>query len=124
MTKERTENPQRIYKKNEKSVPGWGYWGNFGEIEIGLSSGREESTDNPQIDKLHYHKEGIIYILALEGKGIVEIEGENVTVTKDEVLRIAPGEKYRHIGVQQAPFSWITICTSKKSDDKVVIEKS
>lgn len=90
------KNPQRIYKKNQKSIPGWGHWGNFGEIEIGLSSGREESTENPQTDKLHYHQEGTIFILVLEGSGIVEVEGQNITVVKDEVLRISPGEKYRH----------------------------
>lgn len=118
------ENPQRVYKKHEKSIPGWGYWGNFGEIEIGLSFGREESIKNPQTDRLHYHKEGIIFILVLEGTGVVEIEGENIMVNNDEVLRISPGERYRHTGVKKAPFSWITICTSKNPEDKVFIEKS
>ena len=116
------ENPQRIYKKNQKLIPGWGYWGNFGEIEIGLSACKEESTKNLQTDKLHYHQKGTIFILALEGSGIIEVESQSITISKDEVLRVAPGEKYRHVGVTEAPFSWITICTSKDPNDKVVIE--
>ena len=116
------KNPPRIYKKHAKSNPGWAYWGNFGEIEIGLSSGRAESVDNPQTENLHYHKTGIIFILVLEGVGIFEVEGKKLTVSKDEVLRIASGEKYRYIGAQEAPFAWIVICTSKDKDDKVVIK--
>ena len=117
------KNPPRIYKKNAKSTPGWGYWGNFGEIEIGLSSGRAESVKNPQLENLHYHKVGTIFILVLEGIGIFEVDGEKLSVSKDEVLRIASGEKYRYVGVRKVPFSWIVICTSKDKDDKIVVEK-
>lgn len=118
-----TRNPRRVYTKNEKSIPGWGYWGEFDEIEIGLSSGREESTENLQTDPLHYHQKGTVFILVLEGSGVVEVEGQSITISKNEVLRVAPGEKYRHTGVVEAPFSWITICTSKDPDDKVVVKE-
>lgn len=113
----------KLYEKEKKSTPGWGYWGNYGEIEIGLSSGRVESPDQFEGDPLHYHQKGIIFILVLEGRGLVEVEGQEITVVRNQVLKIEPGEKYRHTGVSETPFSWITICTSKDPDDKVVIDK-
>ena len=112
----------RIYKKKGKSIPGWGYWGDYGEIEIGLSSGYVKSPKDFQPDPLHYHQKGTIYILVLEGKGFVEVEGKQVTIAKDEVLRINPREKYRHTGVTETPFSWTTICTYKDPKDKVLVK--
>ena len=112
----------QIYSKTEKSISGWGYWGNYGEIEVGLSSGYVGLTDNFQKDKLHYHQKGHIYILTLDGSGIVEVDGKKVKIKKDTVLSISPGEKYRHASVIEKPFSWITFCTSKDPKDKVVIE--
>jgi len=115
---------RRIYKLQEKAIPGWGYWGDYGEVEIGLSCGRIESKEEFQQDKLHYHKKGVVFILVLEGSGLVEVDGKDFTVRKNEVLRISPGERYRHTGVLSTPFSWITICTSKDSKDKVIVGKN
>ena len=114
-------NPHRIYKKSDKQIPGWGYWGNFGEIELGFSSGHEASVGSSHQDKLHFHQNGIVFILILDGAGIIEVEGESLGVAKDDLLRIAPGEKYRHSRATEAPFSWISICTSKDPDDKIIV---
>lgn len=113
---------ERIYRLQEKSTPGWGYWGNYGEIDIGLSRGSVVSKSEFQGDKLHYHQKGVVFILVLEGSGLVEVEGEELTISENEVLRISPGEKYRHTGAAETPFSWITICTSKDPKDKVIVE--
>lgn len=113
--------PKRIYNKKQKAIRGWGYWGDYGEIEVGISSGRVGADSDFQKDQLHYHKRGIVYILVTEGEGEVEVEGKEITISKDQVLRISPGEKYRHVGVKKIPFSWITFCTSKDLDDKVIV---
>jgi mannose-6-phosphate isomerase-like protein (cupin superfamily) len=114
---------KRVYRLQEKeNIPGWGYWGNYGEIDIGLSRGLVATEADFQGDELHYHQKGVVFILVLEGSGQVEVEGEKLTVSKNEVLRISPGEKYRHTGATKTPFSWITICTSKDPKDKVVAE--
>ena len=112
---------RRIYPKKEKTTPGWGYWGGYGEIEVGISSSRIEDPEQFQADKLHYHRKGLIFIVVLEGSGTVEVNGEYIVVKKDEVLRVSPGEKYRHTKVLETPFSWITFCTSKDPEDKVVV---
>lgn len=110
--------PDRIYQKKEKNIPGWGYWGDADEIEVGISSG-SITSENFITDALHYHKEGIVFILATEGEGKIEVNGTVYVLKKDEVLRITPGEKYRHLEATITPFSWITLCTVKDLGDKV-----
>jgi hypothetical protein len=49
----------KIFKKQEKSTPGWGYWGNYGEIDLGFSFGVIENSDSYSGESLHYHKNAI-----------------------------------------------------------------
>lgn len=112
----------KIHKKQNKSTPGWGYWGNYGEIAMGFSSGLIERNEDYPGEPLHYHKQAITYMLVLKGSGYVEVEGEKVLVQKDELLEIAPGEKYKMIGGEDLPFQWVTISTNKEPGDKVVVE--
>ena len=112
----------KVFRQKVKKINRWSYWGDFGEIGIGVSMGRIETNNPWRPDLLHYHKSGIIYILCLEGKGIIEVNGKKVTLHKDELLQIDPQEKYRHLTAIQVPFWWITICTSKNPRDKVVVK--
>jgi mannose-6-phosphate isomerase-like protein (cupin superfamily) len=112
----------KIYKKQIKSDGRGGFWGDFGEIDMGWSYG-EISSKNPfPGEKLHYHKVGTIYFLALEGIGLLEVEGERVELEKDSLLRIDPGEKYKVIGAKDTPFKFIAVCTSKDPKEKIVVE--
>jgi mannose-6-phosphate isomerase-like protein (cupin superfamily) len=111
---------EKQYKAGTNSQ--WGYWGNYGEIELGISSGLVQSLENFLPDKLHYHKRGIIFLVGLTGEGILEIDGQEVPLKKDLVVRIDPGEKYYHKTVTMFPFQWITICTVKDIDDKVLVK--
>lgn len=89
---------------------------------MGFSSGLIENNADYAGESLHYHKEATTYMLALEGSGFVEINGEKEMVSQDELLEIAPGEHYRMLGADQVPFRWITISSNKIPDDKVVLE--
>ena|SRR3989344_5395202 len=113
----------KIYSKKEKTTtPGFGYWGDFGEIEMGWSYG--EITDNQNFvgEKLHYHTLGTIYFLGLGGSGVIEIEGKEIILGKDLLLRIDPKEKYRVLKAKKIPFKYLAVCTSKDPKEKVVIE--
>lgn len=111
----------KIYQKTNKALPGFAYWGDFGEIDTGWSSG--EITDNRKYvgEKLHYHKIGTTYFLGFEGTGLVQVEGKQIELPKDTLLRIDPGEKYKVIGAKETPFRWIVVCTAKERSEKVVI---
>lgn len=101
---------------------GWGYWGDYGQINVGISSGYVD-TDNENItDKRHYHKQGFIYIVVIQGSGQIEVNGQPITISQNQVLAIEPGEVYRYLAVIDKPFQWITFCTSKDAEDKVVVE--
>ncbi len=111
----------KIHERKQKSNPLLGYWGNYGEIDIGISSGKiDKHTDFSEI--LHYHKKGLVYFLILDGEGILEINGEIVPMKKDTVIQIDPEEKYKVREVLSYPLSWITICTIKDPSDKIVLE--
>lgn len=112
----------RIYKKTEKNALGWGYWGDFSEIDMGWSDGL--ITDNSQFtgEKLHYHKTGTVYFLSVDGTGLIQVEGKEVELPKNTLLRIDPGEKYKVLGANEVPFRWIVVCTSKERSEKVDVE--
>ncbi len=110
-----------IYRKKKKSIPGWHYWGDYGEIDIGLSSGFVSKGDKFAEDKLHYHRKGTVYLFTLKGRGLLEVEGKKIEMGKNSLIRIDPGEKYRHLDALEKPLYWITICTSKDPKDKVIV---
>jgi len=112
----------KLYAKQSKSLKGWGYWGDYGEIDLGFSSGYVDRPEDFQPDMLHYHQKGTVFILVMSGSGTIEVNGQILALKTDELLRIDPGEKYRHLDVTETPFSWITVCTCKEIDDKVAVK--
>lgn len=112
----------KIYPKNTKSTSGFGYWGDFGEIDVGLSSGLITDNNTFSGEKLHYHQLGVIYFVVIDGSGVVEVEGQSIEIKKDTVLRIDPGEKYRVTKAINYPFNWLVFCTSKDRQDKVIVD--
>ncbi|MBL8031652.1 MAG: cupin domain-containing protein [Candidatus Doudnabacteria bacterium] len=111
-----------IYSKHNKTTPGWGYWGNYGEIDMGFSSGLIEKVEDYAGEPLHYHKKATTYMLVLDGVGLVEIDGIETRVEKESLLRIDPTERYRVLGAAEVPFRWIVVSTNKEPGDRVVVE--
>ena len=112
----------KIYHKRIKGDGRGGFWGDFGEIDMGWSYGEISQENIFPGEKIHYHKTGTTYFLGLAGVGLIEVEGERVELIKDMLLRIDPGEKYRVLTPRKIPFTWIVVCTSKDPKEKVVIE--
>lgn len=112
----------KIYRKTEKNTSGFGYWGNFGEIDLGWSSGLIEDNDKFPGEKLHYHTVGTTYFLGITGAGLIQVEGNEIELSEDVLLRIDPREKYGVVGAKTVPFKWIVVCTSKEKGEKVEVE--
>lgn len=110
-----------IYTKQNKATPGWGYWGNYGEIDMGFSSGLIEKPEEYVGEPVHYHKQATTYMLVLEGAGLVEIDGHEVRVAKDGLLKIDPGEQYRVVGAGETPFRWVVVSTNKEPGDRIEV---
>jgi len=100
------------------------YFGNYGEIPLGISfSTVGEGSPSEINDTLHYHKESSEFYLALRGKGILEVNGEDVSLDPSSLVMVEPGEKHRVKKAVKKPFSWLTVATVKKRDDKVIVEE-
>lgn len=112
----------KIFEKQEKQLPGFGYWGDRGEIEQGISVGELSEVGTFTDEELHYHKEGVQYFLCVEGSGSIEVEGERVSLSSEQVLRIDPGEKYRVASAKEVPFKYFAFCTIKNPEDKVLVK--
>jgi mannose-6-phosphate isomerase-like protein (cupin superfamily) len=110
----------KIFQKTNKSIPGFGYWGNFGEIDVGISSGSISDNQSYRPEPLHHHQQGTTYFICLDGVGLIEVNGREIKLEKDQVLCINPQEKYRVVGAVNFPFEWLVFCTIKDPQDKIV----
>jgi len=114
----------KIFPRKDKTQRGEGnfYFGNYGEIPLGISQTRiDEKNIDKSKDTLHYHKKGTEFYLTTEGKAILEVEGNEVELNENQLVMVEPGEKHYVKMVTVTPFSVISICTTKKPDDKVII---
>lgn len=112
----------RIYIQKEKSNRNSSdvYFGEYGEINLSISSVRFED-EGVHDDVLHYHKEAEEYYITHEGIAILEIEGQEVLLQPERVVMVAPGEKHRIKAIRQAPCSIYVIASKKDEGDKVIV---
>ena len=114
----------KIFPRKDKTIRGPGnfYFGDYGEIPIGISQTRIEKENlNESKDTLHYHKQGSEFYLTTEGVATLEIEGKEVELNQTQLVMVEPGEKHYVKNVIKTPFSVISICTTKDPDDKVAV---
>ena len=104
------------YKPKQQS--GFGYWGEYNEIPLGLSIGEIAVAEQFTAEKLHWHTKGLSYFIGLEGTGFVEVNGEEVRLAAKECLEISPGEKYRVLRGEDLPFRWLVVCTENVEGEK------
>jgi len=112
----------KIFPKKPKSTPYFGYWGEYGEVVLGISMGCIIDNDIFPGEKLHYHLKGTMYFIVLDGSGFLEVDGKEVLLQKDTMCEVSPGEQYRILRANEVPFSWLVVCTSNSVDDKVIME--
>lgn len=114
----------KVFPRKDKIQRGAGnfYFGDYGEIPLGISQTRiDDKNFNKSKDTLHYHKKGTEYYLTIEGEAMLEVEGTEVKLNKNQLVMVELGEKHYVKLVTAIPFSAIAICTTKDPGDKVVI---
>lgn len=75
-------------------------------------------TDPGSNEPLHYHKKSIQTFIVTAGLLIVEVEGQEITLSEKQILQIEPGEQYRvvrHIG----DTNYIVVGTHNEEGDRV-----
>jgi mannose-6-phosphate isomerase-like protein (cupin superfamily) len=97
-----------------------GFWGERGGIGLRINFGKLASGEEFPKDDLHYHKTRTTYFCVLEGEMFVEVEGEIIQVTKENMLEVSPGEKYKTVSVGQEGCCWVVVGSHNK-DDKVLL---
>jgi mannose-6-phosphate isomerase-like protein (cupin superfamily) len=71
---------------------------------------------------LHRRSEEIYYIL--EGEGLMEIEGEEEEVSKQQAVIIPSGKKHRITNLGDNQLRFLCLCSPSYSDvDTVLVEK-
>ena len=114
----------KIFPRKDKTVRGLGnfYFGDYGEIPIGISQTRIDTNNlDKSKDTAHYHKKGTEFYFTIEGKAILEVEGNEIELNENQLAMVEPGEKHYVKRVIKNPFSVISICTTKDPDDKVIV---
>jgi len=72
--------------------------------------------------KLHYHETSEEIYFILEGKGLMEIEGEESEVSKGQAIVIPPMQRHRIRNTGNQELMFLCICSPPYSDDDTVLE--
>ena len=71
---------------------------------------------------LHKSSEEIYYIV--EGEGLMEVEGEEKKVSKDQAVSIPPKKRHRISNVGNSQLRFLCLCSPSYSDeDTILVEK-
>lgn len=116
----------KIYPRQEKGSRQEGgnyYFGNYGEIDLGISVATifEDNKDQPG-DKLHHHIKSNEYYIVLEGEGVMQVGDQEIVITPETTVMVEPYENHKILRATKTPFRFIAISTKKERDDKVVME--
>lgn len=71
-------------------------------------------------EKRHYHSTSEKVYVIIQGKGVLEVDGQQVDMTPEHMIHIQPGEIHCVKSVVQSPLQFLAV-TSQKIDDKVVL---
>lgn len=96
-----------------------GYWGNRDEISIRVNYGNILESNVDIGDPLHGHKIGIQHFFVIHGELVVEVEGNLVSVNKENALEISPSTPYRVLHASVVPCEYIVVCTVNDATDRV-----
>jgi len=98
---------------------GYYYFGDYGEIPVGISYTEFQDVSQIVEDKKHYHKESSEYYIVFKGELQLEISDKTYTVDENQMIMVEPGEIHYVKAVTKTPLSTITFATVKKEGDKV-----
>ena len=113
----------KVLNKKQKSqrVGNSFYFGEFGDVDLGISVTEMKRVADIYKDTKHYHKESTEYYLVLEGKVTFEVEGKLVEINQQQTLMVEAGEEHWLVEVKKLPCTIISISSKKLLNDKVVV---
>jgi len=112
----------KIVPKQQKPnrEPGNYFYGDYGEIPVGISYAEVTPKDEIQ-DRNHYHKKGHEYYFVIQGKGILNVEGKEVLLEHNNLVMLDPGEKHFLKKAIETPFHYFVACSVDDKNDKVFV---
>ena len=114
----------KILSKKDK-VKSFGnsfYFGDYGEVDLGISVTEITSPADLYQDTKHYHKESTEYYLILQGEATFEVVGEPIKVGQQQTLMVEAGESHWLVKVDKTPCTIISIASKKLQEDKILVK--
>ena len=112
----------KIFPRKEKKTLGAFYFGEFDEtplapFSISIATFNSGFSGEPK----HYHKINQKVFITLNGKGVLNVNGERVDLVPEQMVQIEPNDVHFVEKVIDAPLQ-IVVVLSSKTNDKVVVE--
>ena len=74
-------------------------------------------------EALHYHAEAQQFLFILKGEALFEIEGERITIPKEQGIHVHPGQKHRIINGSEETLEFILCSQPNTANDRYNIEE-
>lgn len=113
----------KVYTKQTKADGVSSYFGNFGEIPVGISVAHVDEVNQNFRDTKHIHHTATEYYIVTQGKLLLEVNGSDIEADADSVVMVEPQEPHFVKSILSFPCAWISIASPKgDASDKVIIE--
>jgi len=98
---------------------GWfcGWW-NGSPLQINCA---ERKRLYPR-EKYHFHKDFCEYYLVLNGLLVLKVDGTEITIKKDQMIMLEPGEKHKVVSVGKG-CRYLTIKSKSYDNNKVAVNE-
>lgn len=111
-----------IFPRKEKIISGQYYFGEYTDNPLPPFSVSVANFDDSFTgEKAHYHKEINKVYITISGRGIININNEEVELNKKQMVQVEPGEIHFIAKVVESPLK-IIVVNSAKIDDKIVVD--
>jgi mannose-6-phosphate isomerase-like protein (cupin superfamily) len=112
----------KIFPRKEKKTPGAFYFGEFNETPLAPFSVSIATFDSSfSGEPKHYHKDNQKVFITLNGKGVLNVNGEHIDLVPEQMIQIEPNDIHFLEKVVDGPLQ-IVVVLSSKINDKVVVD--
>ncbi len=112
----------QIFPRKSKKVPNSYYFGEYNDFPIApMSVSLAEFDFTYQKEHPYYHTDTQKIFITLEGKGVLNVNGQSVIMEPEAMIHLEPGDIHFVEKISDAPLKFVAI-TSAKINDKVVIK--